>query len=116
MKARTVFLLWPVLLLGLSLTACDKEPAFPTAPVSGTLEIVNNSAHAVNVVQFRAAGAGNDWSANMFSWCFVNGNSATLSVPPGTLDVYVESGDDEVFWIFTAVEVPAGGGNQVILR
>lgn len=109
-----LFVLLPLLFL---LSACDKEPDFPSAPASGTLHVTNMTGYEpVNIIQYRASGTTELWSNNMMGYAGVWQNTCTLAMPPGTWDVYVECTTAAKPWLFTGVGIEAGGSNSITLR
>jgi hypothetical protein len=99
-----LIVLFPILLL---LPSCDTEPDFPSAPVSGTLLVYNQTSAPLEIIQYRvSAGATTlpgQWSYNMIGWVTVQQSALSLPVPPGTYDIYVETRDEYAVYFTTTI-------------
>ena len=109
MYKRVLALFVPGLLL-VMLAGCESPPTFPAPPRSGLIHITNNSVHDVSIFRYRVSGQ-IDWGRNIIDKGsdILSGDYAEYYMPPGSLDVRLETADEVYFWNFKQVDVPLNG-------
>ena len=109
-------------ILLVSISACTKEPGFPTAPISGTVLVTNNSLYPIQVFRYRpsklpGSNTNAEWSANLFADQWLSSTySISIFLPPGTFDLRLENETLGLFWSFEKIEVAEGFETPITLN
>ena len=111
-------------ILLVSISACTKEPGFPTAPISGTVLVTNNSLYPIQVFRYRpsklpGSNTNAEWSANFFndpSLWLPAGYYNSYYLPPGTFDLRFENETLGLYWSFEKIEVVEGFETPITLN
>lgn len=83
---------------------CDKDPSFPSAPISGLITLRNFSTRDVAIFRYRPAGT-DQWGINVLAEPIPSGNPATYYMPPGSFDIRLEDANATVFWTFNNISI-----------
>ena len=85
----------------LFVAACSPtEPAYPSPPKSGSIELTNSSINNLSVFRIRQAGS-DKWGTNYFGGSILApGYYVKLFVPAGTLDIRIESPNGTATWTY----------------
>lgn len=109
-------------MLLMSICACTKEPSFPTAPISGTVLVTNNSLYPIQVFRYRPsklpeATANAEWSVNLFADQWLPSTYfISIFLPPGTFDLRLENETLGMFWTFDNIEIDEGYETPITLN
>lgn len=82
------------------LPGCEAEnPAYPSAPRSGILNVYNDSFIEFSVFQFRPVGT-DEWSKNYVTYPIEPDDDWYFFLPIGTFDLRFESSDGSETWLY----------------